>query len=231
MRKKLQLTDLPPMPPRIVTEDQSIPAEKIFQAIVEQGIWDSKNEGSPCGSGSSMKHSQNHRNALKGFFDVNPKLRVFDAPCGDMHWMQHLLREIDISYCGGDIIGDMVAQNRQKFPHLPFLHFDCRYDAFPKADIWHCRHCLFHLSLRDIRMALVNFCASQIDYAMISNHFLPEGRHRDIQTGHFRILDLQRAPFGLPDPLQWFCDCEEDVTIPLYTGLWTREQITKALLA
>ena len=34
---------------------------------------------------------------------------IFDAPCGDLNWMQEILKTIDINYHGSDIVEDTTV--------------------------------------------------------------------------------------------------------------------------
>ena len=82
-----------------------------------------------------------------------------------------------------------------KYPNIKLTQFDVINDKFPEADIWHCRHCLFHLSLNDMLTAVSIYTKSNIPFALITNHFLPDSITYDIPTGNFRYLDLTNFPF------------------------------------
>ena len=65
--------------------------EKRFDYIFEKGIWERSTKGeSVSGSGSTIQNTILYRNQLKrclGFYK-DKKLRFFDAPCGDRHWIK-----------------------------------------------------------------------------------------------------------------------------------------------
>jgi hypothetical protein len=198
-----------------------------FDQIAEGNLWGSSE--SLSGGGSEVQRTERYRRSLIRLFEERQFKSMFDAPCGDMNWMPLALQEARIDYVGGDISPSLIDRNRDRFPELKFLEFDITSDQFPEADVWHCRDCLFHLSYRDIDLALRNFLRSRIPYALITNHF---GliRNVDIESGGWRYLDLRRAPFNLPAPGASL----EDYTfgdLPRFVCLWPRAQIEHSLSA
>lgn len=215
------------LPSEILASENS----KRFDYIFEEGVWAKSTGGeSVSGSGSTLTRTALYRNQLHQFLDLHAgtKLRFFDAPCGDLNWVQEFFDRVD--YIGGDISGELVAKLTKQFSDLNLMQFDIIRDEFPEADIWHCRHCLFHLSLEDIYRAMVNFCNSNIDQALITSHFLPDSITFDIPTGSFRFLDLTNFPFYLPYPRLWLLDSEPlSGTCAMASGLWERSGIEKGV--
>ena len=144
-----------------------------------------------------------------------------------MNWMRLVLDEVDIAYTGGDISPYVIDLNRSRYPELAFEVFDISKDPFPKADLWHCRDCLFHLSNELIWRALANFAESDIDYALITTH---RGilKNVDIETGGWRYLSLTRPPFNFPEPEVSLRDYRFG-EFPRFLGLWRRETIKRSL--
>ena len=206
--------------------------EDRFDYIFANGIWERSTKGeSLSGSGSTIKNTTIYRNQLKSFLNINKnkKLKFFDNTCGDLNWIKEFFDSIE--YIGGDISGDLISYLKKKYPKVDLLKFDIIKDSFPKADVWHCRHCLFHLSLHDIILALKNFCKSNIDQAIITNHFLPDSVTFDIPTGSFRFLDLTNYPFYFPKPRLWLLDTDPlSGNISMASGLWTKEQIGQGVI-
>ncbi len=157
---------------------------------------------------------------------------VFDAPCGDMNWMQHVLKNAEFSYLGGDIVNEIVKNNRITFigDNIRFIKFDITSDTFPDADIWICRAVLYHFSNRDILLTLEKFSESNIKYILTTN-CVTDGTHlnKDINTGDWRSLDLTRPPFNFPKEPLWEIDDCIDPHPPMKMSLWTREQIKNVL--
>ena len=204
----------------------SLDNDKIFDYINNFSIWGGRNNESVSGKGSTLKYTVVYREQLKHFIKTYPikNIKFFDAPCGDLNWIKEFFNSVD--YIGGDISNDLVKKLNLKYPNIKLTQFDVINDKFPEADIWHCRHCLFHLSLNDILKALTNYTKSNIPFALITNHFLPDSITYDIPTGNFRYLDLTNFPFYLPKPRLWLLDSvPQSTSCAMASGFWTREQI------
>lgn len=203
-------------------------SEQRFDYIFEKRIWGHSNGyESVSGSGSTIRYTEIYRDQLSQYFDTLGECEFifFDAPCGDLNWVTKSFRQ-NMRYVGGDISGELIKENQKKYPDVEMYQFDICSDTFPKADIWHCRHCLFHLSLSDIAKALENFAMSDLTQALITNHFLPDAVTLDIPTGSFRLLDLTNFPFYLPNPSVWLLDYDPiKGSQPMATGVWTKDEI------
>lgn len=198
-----------------------------FDEIAVGNLWGSSE--SLSGGGSEVERTKAYRRALVELVKLRGFESMFDAPCGDMNWMPLALEEMRIDYVGGDISPSLIERNRTRFANLKFVEFDITKDRFPGADVWHCRDCLFHLSYREIDLALRNFLRSEIPYALITNH---RGliRNVDIESGGWRYLDLRRRPFELPPPEAMLPDYRFG-DLPRFVGLWSRQQIEHSVSA
>jgi hypothetical protein len=206
--------------------------EERFTWIYENNYWGSKESAS--GFGSTLKCTQNLRRELPGLFERYSIRTVFDAPCGDFNWMQHLLATVDIDYVGGDIVKPLISNLNKKYKRekIRFVHFDLIKYVPPTVDLMICRVCLFHLSFADSQLVLEAFLRSNTSYLLTSTHRNNDGAfaNRDILTGDFRLIDLLSKPFGFPpNPLatieDWIAPDPERVM-----SLWSRDQISKALI-
>src|SRR5476651_21032 len=118
--------------------------EGVFDNIMALNRW---GEGeSRSGPGSSLLYTRNLRSQLEVFFRQFAVASFFDAPCGDFNWM----RQVDfagVTYVGGDISRALIAHNVEAHAagNRTFINFDVIADKFPKADVWFCRDCFFHL--------------------------------------------------------------------------------------
>jgi hypothetical protein len=199
-----------------------------FDTIYEENRWGS--EDSRSGVGSALATTKNYRAALAALLKERGFTSMFDAPCGDLNWMPSLLAEVAIGYEGGDISAAVVTALQQRHPQMTIRQFDICRDGFPSADVWHCRDCLFHLPMADIRLALENFVASGISYALLTTHHARLlHKNLDLNGIGFRFLDLERAPLSLPRPLAYLPDYKLGSDFPRYVGLWSREMIATAL--
>jgi hypothetical protein len=173
--------------------------ETKFTAIYTHNTWNS--EESVSGFGSTLKVTENIRKELPILFKRFGIQSVFDAPCGDFNWMQHVVREQPLTYIGGDIVAPLVAALNKKYqnPSTSFIHIDLTKGSFPKVDLMICRDCLFHLSFADTKLLLGNFVASGIPYLLTTTYANTGAfQNRDIVTGDFRLIDLCAAPYHFP---------------------------------
>ena len=196
-----------------------------FDGIAVSNAWGSAE--SLSGQGSELLQTAPYREALVAFLKKREFASIFDAPCGDMNWMPEVLKKVDIAYIGGDISTHVIDRNRARLPEYRFEVFDLTRDPFPRVDLWHCRDCLFHLSYAAIGDVLRNFIKSEVPYALLTSH-LGILRNRDIRTGGWRYMNLRRAPFDFPRPLETLTD-HAFGDLPRYLGYWTREQIEEAV--
>lgn len=204
---------------------KSSPSE-IFSAIYEKKLW--AEQESVSGEGSTLAATETVRRALPHVFEKFAIRSLFDAPCGDFYWMQHVVRETGIAYHGADIVPPMIAKNSAAHDseQIRFSVLDITRDAFPQADLWLCRDCLIHLSYRDILAALESFCASGIGYLLTTTTAESSGvANCDIPTGQYREINMFAAPFGLKDALARIDDPHSGGEL----CLWSREQVVAAL--
>lgn len=204
--------------------------EAVFTSIWRNNYWGS--EESLSGPGATLEQTENLRRKMPGMFDEMGIKSVFDAPCGDMHWMQHMLEGANFTYLGGDIVGEIVNVNKKKFStsKVGFIKFDMTADIFPPADVWLCRAVLYHLSNHDIYLALEQFVASDIKYLLTTNCVTDE-RHvnKDIATGDWRSLNLTLPPFNFPHESLWEIDDYVAPHPPVTLTLWAKEQIEQVM--
>lgn len=206
--------------------------ENVFTSIWRNNYWGSGESFS--GPGSTLDYTQDIRQKMPSIFDTYNVKSVFDAPCGDMNWMQHILEDANFTYLGGDIVGEIVNINKTKFANskVDFIKFDITADVFPAADVWLCRAVLYHLSNRDIYLALEQFVASNIKYILTTNHLTGDAHvNKNIKTGDWRLLNLTLPPFNFPKESLWEINDYVEPHPPATLTLWTRAQIEAILPA
>ena len=204
--------------------------ETVFANIWRNNYWG--HEESLSGGGSTLHYTENLRQKLPMLFREYAIKAIFDAPCGDMNWMQHVLKNENFSYLGGDIVAEIVEKNKLTFKNknIDFVKFDITADTFPIADIWICRAALYHLSNRDISLALEKFVDSNIRYVLTTNCVTDDEHiNKDIATGDWRSVNLMLPPFNFPKEALWITDDYVDPYPPMEICLWSREQIKEAL--
>lgn len=197
--------------------------KEIFEYHYKYRSWmDGGNLESVSGSGSTIEYTRYFREGLEKIIRKYEFKSLFDAPCGDFNWMKLVIEDLNVSYIGGDIVEELINVNRGKFrnQNIEFIVFDITSNDFPKADLWLCRDCLFHLSYQNIFRALKMFMASEVNYCLITTQ-LNENINEDIKDGDFRRLNLMLSPFSFPQPralLRDFPDGHDE----RYVGLWSK---------
>ena len=209
------------------TVDATVGRAAVFYSIYKANFWGS--EESRSGVGSERDFSMAYLEGLRALIKDRGFRRIFDAPCGDLNWMVGLARDPQIDYVGGDISPSLIADLKQRLPEIDLRHFDICQDAFPQADVWHCRDCLFHLPFSDIRRALENFVHSEIPFALLTTHSARLHRNLDVAAGGFRYLDLERAPISLDPAESYLRDYRPGRDFPRFVGLWSRTAVANAL--
>lgn len=188
-----------------------IRAETYFKYIYKYNYWEDSDSRS--GPGSNFQYTEQARIHLPIIFTKYQITSIFDAPCGDFFWMNLVIKDSKLTYLGGDLVEDIIQDNRFKYSNVnnaKFVSFDITKSTYPDADLWICRDVHFHLSNDEILQSLYQFCRSKIKFVLLTSH-KTTGTSRftntNIQTGGFRLLDMTKPPFSLPQkPLYRFDD-------------------------
>lgn len=182
--------------------------EKKFSHIYNKNYWGC--DESKSGPGSTLSYTENIRKELPivlSKFNIN---YIFDAPCGDFHWMKLIDYSNKQKYVGGDIVPSLIDHLTLNYSqhNINFIKIDIRTDHLPESDLMICRDCLFHFSNDDILLFFNNFIKSNIKYLLTSNHInIDKFKNIDILTGDFRKIDLFSPPFNIiNNPLYRFND-------------------------
>jgi SAM-dependent methyltransferase len=180
-----------------------------FDLIHRSNLWAS--EETVSGVGSELEATEALRRALPSLFRRYRVRSILDAACGDFRWMS----QMDLSgmdYIGADIVTAMVDANASKYSghnHIRFVHLDLLRDRLPSADLILCRDCLVHLSFAKVRSALHRFARSRGDY-LLATTFPGIQQNDDIEDGDWRPINLEKAPFDLPPPIELIVEgCSE----------------------
>ena len=173
---------------------------EIFEEIEKQNIWQETESVSGIGSTKFQTEIIVHEipNVIK---ELQVKT-IFDIPCGDFNWF----KKIDLSskiYLGGDIVEDIISRNNQnhKRDNINFIVFNLLEDIQESMDLVFCRDCLVHFSIIDIKRALTNIKKSESKYLMTTT-FPDEKINKDIITGGWRPINLEKAPFNFQKPIK-----------------------------
>ena len=170
-----------------------------FISIYKKNIFGSSESHS--GSGSTMEQTAHIRAVLPDLFKELGVKSILDVPCGDFNWLQHVDLG-DIRYIGGDIVPQLIEKDQQKFgaENREFRMLNIITDDLPKTDLIFCRDCLVHLNFESGLKAIENFKRSGATY-LLTTTFTERGENEDL-FGIWRTLNLQKAPYNLPEPLR-----------------------------
>ena len=173
-------------------------AREIFRNIYNSNYWG--NSDSRSGAGSDLKQTDVIRRELPELFEEFNVRTMVDIPCGDWHWMKEVA--FDIDYIGADIVPELIQLNQELYGNdsRRFMTLDLTKDVLPRVDLVFSRDVLVHLSFNDIFSAFHNIKHSDSKY-FLTTTFTARDSNIDIPTGHWRPLNLQKAPFNLPEPL------------------------------
>ena len=195
-----------------------VPVRWRFLRIYKTGSWGS--DESVSGPGSTLEVTRPIREQIPGLLEKYEVHSMLDAPCGDFNWMHEMLEGMPagIDYTGADIVPDLITANQDKYAKegMRFIQVNLIKDALPKADLVLCRDCFIHLSNADILRALNNFRNASARY-LLTNSFRDIQENKDIVTGRWRELNLEREPFSFPPPLEVI---EEAGKNGKFLGLW-----------
>lgn len=187
---------------------------QIFTETYEKRHWRSKE--SVSGAGSELRRTENLRRELPVFLKKHGIKSLLDLPCGDFNWMRRTdLSEMD--YLGADIVPALVEANRRAFsgPKIAFQKLDLLADPLPKVDCVLVRDCLVHLSFEHIKQAVGNLKYSGSQF-LLTTHFPDLSQNEDIQTGFWRPLNLEIAPFFFPKPMAVLREDESSKSLALW---------------
>ena len=156
---------------------------------------------SVSGRGSSLRSTEAIRRELPALCAEFQIRSVVDAGCGDFNWFRDLKLDLE-SYVGIEVVEDLARRNAERHggPGRRFVSLDVIRDPLPRADLILCRDCLVHFSTADVWQALQNIARSGSTY-LLTTTFTDRTQNQEIATGDWRPLNLEIAPFQLPEPL------------------------------
>ena len=170
-----------------------------FRKIYERNHW-AGNE-SVSGEGSAPDQTDTIRRELPKLLKELEVNTLLDLPCGDLGWISHVELPVE-TYIGADIVPELIRQNRERFGGSAAKRFellDITADPLPDADLILCRDCLVHFSFEDISRTFRNLKRSSIHW-LLTTTFPDCDLNEDIRTGDWRLINLERPPFNLPEP-------------------------------
>lgn len=194
-----------------------------FTEVYEKRLWLSEESVSGSGSERESGAVRHSLDLLNRFTDELQIRSMADIPCGDFNWMPLFLdRHPEVDYVGYDVVPALIAENRARFPGRRFEVLDITLKAPAQADLIFCKDMFNHLTTNDIWSALENMVASKPKYLMLTTNKGFENVELEPTEAHAsRYLDLQAAPFSLPEPQYG----------DHYLMIWSCEQVERRLAA
>ncbi|SMD46069.1 hypothetical protein SAMN00777080_4748 [Aquiflexum balticum DSM 16537] len=187
--------------PRKKLEIDGLSTKEVFSKIYKENYW--VYGKSVSGTGSDIDQTNVIISELEKLFQEYEIKSILDAPCGDFNWMNQVKLE-GIDYLGIDIVEELIQSNNFTYKNCSGLDFktgNIIIDELPKVDLIFCRDCLVHFSFADIKKALDNFKRSGSKY-LLTTSFIKHPTAKDIQTGFWRPVNLNKLPFFFPSPLR-----------------------------
>lgn len=209
LRKTAQTT--PPGPPDI---------EDIFTSIHQGNLW--ADPESVSGRGSTLSRTVVIRRSLPNLLESLNAKSLFDAACGDFHWLRRLPLA-GVEYIGADVVPELISRNRRQYEdeNRSFVLVDITSEQLPTVDVILCRDCFIHLSSSHIHAAIANFKRSNSVFLLATTHTNVE-ENKEIRTGEWRSVNLQLPPFNFPSPMQLI---SEDPEAGKCLGLWRLHEL------
>jgi hypothetical protein len=171
----------------------------VFTRIHDTNLWGS--DESRSGLGSAIDSTARLREELPRLLASVGAASLLDVPCGDFGWLSRC-DLTGIAYTGADIVASIVEQNQARHGNAQrrFVQADLTTGPLPRADVVLCRDCLVHLSFANIARALDALARSGSTY-LLTTTFTAHEKNEDCVDGDWRMLNLQAAPFGFPEPI------------------------------
>ena len=174
-----------------------------FNAIYSTNEWNS--EETRSGRGSELLATQHVMRIVDVALIFSRAKTLLDAGCGEANWLQETRVPLDHVY-GVDIVDDPGLKRHWKnqlagrASALTFVNADIVSDPLPRADIILCRDVLVHLSNADCSATLANFAKAGSRYLLATS--FQTASNTDIETGKWRMQNLEAPPFNLPEPVK-----------------------------
>lgn len=179
---------------------ESLERQRIFETIYRQNAWGDPESFS--GPGSGLARASLFRGEFEALIRELHVGTLLDAPCGDFNWLQHFDLSIE-RYIGVDIVPALISGNysRSRSSNCSFITRDIVCDTLPRCDLVLCRDALIHLSNAEVFATIRNFKRTGSTW-LLTNTWPGHPDNVDIETGGWRTLNLETAPFNFPPPLR-----------------------------
>ena len=202
----------------------------IFTDYYKNNTWMGKE--SKSGPGSDYENTQFLIEELSFLLKEYAIESMLDIPCGDFNWMKRVNLK-RISYIGADLVDELIEDNKIKYRknNITFKVLDVVNDRLPTVDLILVRDCFVHLTNEDVQKALMNIKSSRSKYLLSTtftwNHL---DSNKNIRTGDWRRINLEKKPFALPKPTLTIVEGEPLLHRDKSLGLWNIKDIPDYLV-
>lgn len=198
-----------------------------FRKVFAENKW--ANKESVSGPGSTKSATAELLPQLNEVVDRYGIKSLIDAPCGDFNWIRPLTERVN--YVGVDVVPEVIkiARSRGDFK---FWVADISSEVLPKRDLILCRDCLVHMTAEMALKVLQNFISSGSAY-LLTTTFPDLMKNAPGSLGGWRPINLNVAPFNLPEPLEMIIERPNLPPNEKYgrkaLGLWRLNQVAETL--
>lgn len=174
-----------------------------FTRVYRYGAWRSKVSRSGFGSEPGSAAARHCLDVLGRVIAEYEIRSIADVPCGEIGWIEALLRaHPEVAYTGYDIVGPVIEANRRRRADLRFERIDATVRTFARADLVFCKDLINHLPEALVWRFLDRVCASGSTWLLItSNRDHGNSPLRMTHVGASRHVNLSRDPYDLPPPV------------------------------
>ena len=190
-----------------------------FEDIYKHSLWSEDNGGS--GSGSGLAVTQYAMSCVRAVVNKFELSSLADVPCGGMHWMPLLLRDLrddfhGLSFLGVDIVRSVIQANQAKFINESWMHFEVLdFTQTPLPDhvqLIFCRDALQHLPIEKAIDALDMFSRSKARFLMVGSYFGANIKNQRIEAGDYYDINLTLEPFCLTGYQHLYHEHTQEIT-------------------
>lgn len=172
--------------------------DRAYAIVYQFNVWGSDVSRSGTGSDFWSPEARLAVTALEAVIDHFGVKSMLDCACGDATWIvpYFVYRHPEISYCGCEIVPEVVEQNKATYPNVKFVTIDLAGAPIPKgADLIFSKETLNHMDLEDARQALRQFSASGARYLLTNVH---EGSNNYLGLDKKCFTTYIKYDFSLP---------------------------------
>lgn len=169
--------------------------EETFTEIYRTNHW--RNSQSRSGHGSDLAATAYIRQQLPRLFERLKVRSLLDIPCGDFYWFSKM--DVPVGYIGADIVPELIADNRRKWPDLDWRVLNVVGDPLPCVDLVLARDVFGHLPYSLVSQALRNIERSGSKW-LLATTFPGRPMYDDVPVGGWHPINLEHEYFKLGRP-------------------------------